>query len=121
MLLMETHAYPQCTINLSKIQTIIPKADCKVLLNILEASLEDFEYFTPIMFTAMLDVCIDSYLRGKGMKIRSAAKADERQEILSLSLNNLIEFSINVEGYGWFLEMLDRVQDMSVEQETLDG
>lgn len=99
---------------------IISDSDCKMMLSLLESSFEEFEYLTPVMFAALLDVSVNSYLRGKGLKIWGSRKRKKRLETLSLCLDNLQDFCLDNDGYVWFLEKLDRVQQVNEEQDILE-
>lgn len=99
---------------------IISDSDCKMMLSLLEASFAEFEYLTPVMFAALLDVSINSYLRGKGFKIWGSRNRKQRLETLSLCLNNLQDFCMGNSGYDWFLGKLDKIQEVNEEQNILE-
>ncbi len=103
------------------VEQVISKADCKVLLPLFEARIAEFEYLTPSMFAGVLDILIHSYLRGKGHKVNVEGLGRRRQELVQHCLDNLVDFSLTVPDCMWFLERLDKVQEIHEEQDVLDG
>lgn len=97
--------------NIAMTQTIIPKADCKSLLVTLKDAIEDFEYITPVMFSGVVSAGVLGYLRGKGHKLDGTRKTKERISILENSIDNLVEFSLDNDDFGWFLDKLDKIQE----------
>jgi len=103
------------------VEQIISKTDCKVLLSLFEARIEEFEYLTPSMFAGVLDILIHSYLRGNGHKINVKGLGKRRRELVQHCLDNLVDFSLTEPNCVWFLERLDKVQEIYEKQDVLDG
>ena len=102
------------------VEQVISKADCKVLLPLFESRIGEFEYLTPSMFAGVLDILIHSYLRGKGHKVDVTGMGRRRQELVQHCLDNMVDFSLTAPEHQWFLERLDKVQEISEEQDILD-
>lgn len=102
------------------VEQVISKADCKALLPLFETRIADFEYLTPSMFAGVLDILIHSYLRGKGHKVDFEGKGRRRQELVQYCLDNLVDFSLTSPDCVWFLERLEKVQEINEEQNVLD-
>lgn len=102
---------------LNSIANIISKGDCKSLLSIIQEVKTDFEYLTPSMFSGLMSIAVLSYLRGSGYRLDGSKKGKERFILLETGIENLVDFSINNDGFEWFLDFLDKFQDSVNERE----
>ena len=95
----------------------IPKSDCKSLLNNLYCTIETIDYPNTGIFSECLKLLIQSYLRGRGVRLDGINQQKDKEQHILFLADTLWDMAVEHESYDWFIRWIVKLEKVVKERE----
>ena len=97
----------------------VPKSDCKSLLNSLYCTIDAMDYPNTAIFSECFKVLLQSYLRGRGVRLDGVNQQKYKEEYVLFLADVLWDMAVEDEAYDWFIRWITRLEKVAKQREIM--